>query len=297
MSKKNKKNKQQIKQKKKKNNKVNIKKNKKVNKKNELSKKVNKKIRPDEETLEYKFLEDTLRRFAERKCKEHFGLGSNALKALDLVCELMNAENGFVRDDGQAYYNHCITVGLTALNHGIQDEDIIAACFLHDVTEDIPEYSIKVIEVMFNKRIAKLVDLVTKKPGIDYHEKENLEEYLDNIESDIGAIIIKTADRMHNMMTLREKDLASKYKKAIETETFYMKRFKKWRKLHPRHEDLFFEARNTIEPLINEIKAMNANMNELVRSLNLSKKDVKKLEEKGITFYPDERNQKKFKIK
>ena len=211
--------------------------------KNKLKRKVNKnsqkKFRTDEETLEYKFLEDTLRRFAERKCKDIFGLDSLALKALDLVCSLMCAENGFSRDDGQSYYNHCITVGLTALNHGIKDEDIIAACFLHDIIEDIPKYNKTVITKMFNPRVAHLVDLVTKRPGVDYHDASNLEEYLDGIESDVGAIIIKTADRMHNMMTLKEKDLASKYKKAVETEKFYMPRFKKWRKFF-RHINLLY---------------------------------------------------------
>lgn len=252
--------------------------------------------RSDEETEEYSFLEDTARRFCERKLKDIFGINSMALKALDLVCSTMDKEHGFVRDDGQSYYNHCIIVALTLLNHGIYIEDVICAALLHDIVEDIPEYTVKTLEIMFNKEVAQTVDLLSKKPGVDYHIADNLQEYLDKIESSVGAVLIKTSDRMHNMMTLKNKSLASKYAKALETERHYMPRFKSWRKMFPRYEDLFLDARNSIEPLIFEFKNINGQMNQLVELLELSADDIKKLEENGISFVLTQENEKRLNL-
>ena len=250
----------------------------------------------DESTEEYFFLEDTARRFCERKLKDIFGINSLALKALDLVCETMNKENGFRRDDGQSYYNHCIIVCLTLLNHGIYNEDIICAALLHDIVEDVQDYTVKTLEIMFNKEISTMVDLLTKKPGVDYHITDNLKSYLDGIESNVGTVLIKTADRMHNMLTLKNKSLASKYKKSIETEKFYMPRFKSWRKMFPRYEDLFLDARNSIEPLIFELKNINDQMNQLVELLELSTDDIEKLKKNGISFVLNSENKKKLNL-
>lgn len=250
----------------------------------------------DENTEEYFFLEDTARRFCERKLKDIFGINSMALKALDLVCETMNKENGFLRDDGQSFYNHCIIVALTLLNHGIYIENIICAALLHDIVEDVPEYTVKTLEIMFNQEVAHMVDLLTKKKDINYHISDNLKVYLDGIETNVGTALIKTADRMHNMMTLKNKSLASKYKKALETEKFYMPRFKSWRKIFPRYEDLFLDARNSIEPLIFEFKNINSQMNQLVELLDLTTDDIEKLRDNGISFVLSPENRKKLGI-
>ena len=62
--------------------------------------------------------------FLERRIVTLYGLDSNALKALDLITNVMCVENGFQRDDGSDYYTHCVDVANTLLSYGIKDEDV-----------------------------------------------------------------------------------------------------------------------------------------------------------------------------
>ena len=79
----------------------------------------------------------------------------------------------------------------------------------------------------------------------------------------VVACGIKTADRMHNMQTLREKGFEARYRKAIETETYYMPFFKECRSRYPRYESLFYAARSQISPLIFEIKSFYGEIQRL----------------------------------
>ena len=62
--------------------------------------------------------------FLERRIVTLYGLDSNALKALDLITNVMCVENGFQRDDGSDYYTHCVGVANTLLSYGIKDENL-----------------------------------------------------------------------------------------------------------------------------------------------------------------------------
>ena len=75
---------------------------------------------------------------------------------------------------------------------------------------------------------------------------------------------------MHNMMTLEEKTFEARYKKAMETKTYYLPFFKESRYRYPRYENLFYAARAEIEPLIfhiesfyKEIMRLNAEIEQL----------------------------------
>lgn len=193
--------------------------------------------------------------YLERRLVTLYGLNSNALKALDLVSEVMSIENGFSRDDGIDYYTHCVDVANTLLSYGIRDEDVICAALLHDIIEDVEGYNVIVLEKLFNSNVARLVDLLTKKHGVDYHVHENLEEYIATIKTDPNASAIKTADRMHNMMTLNKKSFEDRYKKALETKKYYLPFFKECRQKYTRYEGLFHAAKAQIEPLIYTIEA------------------------------------------
>ena len=192
--------------------------------------------------------------YLERRLVTLYGLNSNALKALDLVSEVMCTENGFKRDDGSDFYTHCVDVANTLLSYGIKDEDVICAALLHDIIEDVKGYNEIILEKLFNANVARLVSLLTKKCDVDYHNPENLKEYIAQIKADPDASAIKTADRMHNMMTLNKKSCESRYSKALETKEYYLPFFKECRQKYTRYESLFYAAKAQIEPLIHTIE-------------------------------------------
>ena len=193
--------------------------------------------------------------FLERRLVTIYGINSKAIKALDLLREEMCVEKGFRRDNGTDYYTHCVDVANTLISFDIKDEDVICAALLHDIIEDVEGYKKVTIEKMFNPNVARLVMLVTKEHGVDYKQPENLKKYLNNISLDMHAAAIKTSDRMHNMMTLEEKDFAARNRKAVETETYYLPFFEQCRQKYPRYENLFYAARAETEPLIYHIKS------------------------------------------
>ncbi|MEC3317296.1 HD domain-containing protein, partial [Bacillus thuringiensis] len=114
------------------------------------------------------------------------------LRALDMVKEEMCATKGFARHDGSNYYNHCVDVAQDLFNHGIRDEDILTAALLHDIVEDVEGITLRMIEDKFNKRVAKMVDLVTKEKSVNYKEGEILKVlYLEPMLRDPGACLLK----------------------------------------------------------------------------------------------------------
>lgn len=206
--------------------------------------------------------------FLERRLATLFGINSKAIKALDLVREEMCVEKGFKRDNGTDYYNHCVDVANTLISFEIKDEDVICAALLHDIIEDVEGYRRVTIAKMFNDNVARLVMLVTKKEGVDYKKPEEIKGYLDAISSDMNAAAIKTADRMHNMMTLDEKTFEARYRKAMETKTYYLPFFKQCRYMYPRYENLFYAARAEIEPLIFHIESFYTEIQKQQKELD-----------------------------
>lgn len=193
-----------------------------------------------------------------------------AYKALVLVKEEMCKEKGFVRHNGADYYYHLTDVAQRLLNAGIREEDIITAALLHDLVEDVldpsgkPAYTIEDIERLFNANVALMVDLVTKKPHIDYKsDKHALQRYLDDISTNYGASLIKCADRQHNFGSLLDASAEKRIRTALETEEYYLPFFKKCRKLYPWYASFFFDAKTTIEPYLWAIKEHNKEVRAL----------------------------------
>lgn len=212
--------------------------------------------------------------FLERRLVTLYGLKSQAIKALDLVREEMCVEKGFKRDNGTDYYNHCVDVANTLISFRIIDEDVICAALLHDIIEDVEGYRKVTIEKMFNSNVARLVMLVTKKEGVNYKQPEAIKEYLDTISTDMNAAAIKASDRMHNMMTLEEKTFEARYRKAMETKTYYLPFFKQCRNMYPRYENLFYAARAEIEPLIFHIESFYTEIQKQRKEIEELKKQL-----------------------
>ena len=195
------------------------------------------------------------RLYLERRLALLYGAESKPLKALDLVVSEMCAEKGYCRYDGSDYYMHCVDVANFLITYGITDADAVAAALLHDIIEDVPGYTEEGLKRLFGPVTAHYVAVVSMKPGLDYHDSAVLGDYLDKIAEHAYTAAIKTADRMHNMYTLADASMEKRYRKALETEEYFIPFFKLCRKKYPRYEGLFQAAKTQILPQIYEIKA------------------------------------------
>ncbi|WP_338350319.1 RelA/SpoT family protein [Nonlabens tegetincola] len=142
-------------------------------------------------------------------------------KAFDIAVEAHAPQR---RKSGEAYIFHPIAVAKIVAKEIGLDATAIAAALLHDVVEDT-EYSLNDIERLFNPTIARIVDGLTKiahlkKDGDISTQAENFRKMLLTLNEDVRVIIIKIADRLHNMQTM---DSMPDYKQVkIASETLYI---------------------------------------------------------------------------
>ncbi|MCL6588955.1 MAG: bifunctional (p)ppGpp synthetase/guanosine-3',5'-bis(diphosphate) 3'-pyrophosphohydrolase [Firmicutes bacterium] len=130
------------------------------------------------------------------------------------------AHQGQKRDSGEDFIQHPLEVAWIVADLGMDTTSVIAA-LLHDVVEDT-DISIEQIKKIFNPEVAVLVDGVTKLSRLAFQSKqeqqmENLRKMFLAMTHDLRVIIIKLADRLHNMRTL--KHLRDEKQKSIAKET------------------------------------------------------------------------------
>lgn len=149
---------------------------------------------------------------------------NNPKADLDLIEKAYNfaqqAHEGQLRNSGEPYITHPLAVAKILAGLGL-DDNTIAAGLLHDVVEDTPK-KLEDIRKIFGQEIALLVDGVTKLSRIGYSSKE--ERQIENyrkmflaMAKDIRVILIKLADRLHNMRTLKHHDFWKQREVAQET--------------------------------------------------------------------------------
>lgn len=134
------------------------------------------------------------------------------------------AHEGQMRSSGEKYITHPLSVASILLDY-LMDTDTICAALLHDVVEDT-ETTLDEIRKKFGEDVAVMVDGVTKIGQVPLNTKEeqqaeNIRKILMAMSKDIRVIIIKLADRLHNMRTLYARPPEKQRKTSLETMNFY----------------------------------------------------------------------------
>ncbi len=134
------------------------------------------------------------------------------------------AHQGQKRMSGEPYIIHPLAVSCILVELGMDSESVVGG-LLHDVVEDT-DYTLEDIRKMFNQEIANLIDGVTKLGKIPYSSREeqqaeNIRKMLMAMSEDIRVIIIKLADRLHNMRTLEFKPPQKQRDTALESMEVY----------------------------------------------------------------------------
>lgn len=133
------------------------------------------------------------------------------------------AHAGQKRKSGAPYIIHPVAVARIVAEELQLGPNPVIAAFLHDVAEDT-SFTLDDIKARFGPDVAYLVRVVTKQKKIQYEtskQVENFKQMLDSLHYDIRAILIKLADRLHNMRTLDSMRPEKQMKIAGETDYFY----------------------------------------------------------------------------
>ena len=128
-----------------------------------------------------------------------------------------------LRKSGEPYISHPVAVARIVAEELELGANPVMAAFQHDVVEDCP-YSIDEIRERFGDDVAFLVGVVTKQKKAQYDQSkqvDNFRQMLSSVQFDVRAILVKLADRLHNMRTLSSMRPDKQMKIASETDYFY----------------------------------------------------------------------------
>jgi len=186
-----------------------------------------------------------------------------------------NLHKGQKRASGEPYFTHCESVGLILSKWRI-DIDTIIAGLLHDSMEDT-SISRDELTSEFNSDVTNLIEGVTKLSGIRFNSKkqeqaENFMKMFLSMAKDIRVIIIKFADRLHNMSTIQALPLDKQNRIALETQEIFIPLARRlgMNNVKIKMEDLVLK---TLEP---------KKYNEIKKKLNNTKKQRDKYIDKLI---------------
>ena len=190
------------------------------------------------------------------------------------------------RFSGEPYFEHCLNVAHILSNIRL-DSKTIAAGLLHDVVEDTG-FTLKDIKEEFGDQIAQLVDGVTKiseisgRKSLSYElrQAETFRKMLLSMAKDVRVIIIKFADRLHNMRTLEHVPAKSRLRISMETRDVYAPLAHRFgmAQIKSELEDLAFKYidRKTYHELVNQLKQKKEAREAYVKKIIIPiKKEIK----------------------
>lgn len=221
-------------------------------------------------------------------------LKSNHRKKVEIIDRAFQfakaAHAGVRRRSGEPYIMHPIAVATIVSQEIGLGSTSIAAALLHDVVEDT-EFTVEDIEQHFGPKIAQLVDGLTKISGGIFGDKasvqaENFRKLLLTMSEDIRVVLIKMADRLHNMRTLGSMAPNKRYKIAGETLYIYAPLAHRLGlfPIKTELEDLSFkyEHPDIYKQISDKIKESQARRSEVYGDFSLPIKQ--KLDELGIKY-------------
>jgi len=199
------------------------------------------------------------------------------------------AHKGMRRKSGEPYVLHPISVAkIVTREIGLGPKSVICA-LLHDVVED-SDYSIEDIENHFGKKVASIIDGLTKISDVfDKHsslQAENFRKMLLTLSDDVRVILIKLADRLHNMRTLDSLPPNKQIKMSGETIYLYAPLAHRLGlyAIKTELEDLSLKYRypKLYQDLVNKIKDNEKRRQSMINKFALP--IINKLENAGYTF-------------
>ena len=199
----------------------------------------------------------------------------------------MKAHGNQVRASGEAYFNHPLEVA-AILTEMKLDSATIAAALLHDTVEDT-EATHQEIEEKFGKEIAFLVDGLTKIAKLDLVTKEaaqaeNLRKLLLAMSRDVRVLLVKLADRLHNMRTLHHVKPEKRVRIAQETMDIYAPLAGRMgmQAVRDELEDIAFNVLNpdANKIILDRLAKLHAESGDLLKSIEAEL--MQKLGENGI---------------
>lgn len=154
------------------------------------------------------------------------------------------------RKTGEPYITHPAKATCNLIALGVYDDITLSGCMLHDVKEDCEtdEY-VLTSKYGLDEKVGKVVSLVSKKKGQD------MSLYFKGIEQYPECILIKLADRCHNIRTMLKAFTKEKIEEYIdETITYVIPLCKYGKTFYPQYSNQFYNMRNTIEDVIISIQ-------------------------------------------
>lgn len=221
-------------------------------------------------------------------------LNSNHRRKVEKITKAFNfanqAHTGVKRRSGEPYIMHPLSVARIVCKEMGLGSTSICSALLHDVVEDT-DYTVEDIQNMFGEKIAQIVDGLTKISGGIFGEQasaqaENFRKLLLTMSDDIRVILIKIADRLHNMRTLGSMLPAKQLKIAGETLYLYAPMAHRLGlfTIKTELEDLSFkyEHPNEYASIMDKLKASEEARNTLFQ--HFAEPVDKKLKKMGITY-------------
>jgi RelA/SpoT family (p)ppGpp synthetase len=221
-------------------------------------------------------------------CKKNLPVVNEALisKAFELCIE---AHKNDLRASGEPYFTHPYEVAMIVAEEFPLDDITIVSAMLHDVVEDT-EYTLDFMSREFGKEVAEIVDGVTKISGIfrghDITKAENYRKLLLSMVKDVRVILVKFADKLHNMRTLGFVSPDKQRRIAQETLEIYAPFAHRFGlgKVKWELEDLSFKYlnREAYEELARKLKAKRKDRESYIKKF--SEPITKKLEDENIKY-------------
>lgn len=208
------------------------------------------------------------------------------------------------RKSGEAYIFHPIAVAKIVAQEIGLDATSIAAALLHDVVEDNPNYTIADIERLFGETVARIVDGLTKisslKKDMDVSlQAENFRKMLLTLHDDVRVIIIKIADRLHNMQTMDSMRDDKQLKIASETLYIYAPLAHRIGLYNIKTEledlGLKYTEPEVYDDIFNKIKESKEEQDAYIK--NFSKVIKKSLDHEGLSYEIKGRSKSIFSIR